>query len=291
MAFTVKDILAMEVTLALGCTEPVAVALGASAAKTLIPDREVESIEVWVDRNIYKNAMAVVIPGTPDLQGVDTAAALGAIGGDPDRGLEVFDSITEETVEKAQQLLDAGKVSVELREEVGLYVKTRLTAGDDVAESLIVDLHDNIVGLKLNGKEVADSPLLQKSRETGGKHTLAELEAWLRELTLEDIIALTATLDEEDLKFLEEGVSHNLALAEYGLQHGSGLGIGKAIDRLVKQKLLVNDMTTSARRLTSAAADARMGGGKITGDEFSRQRQPRPHSYFTHLGHKGFYRP
>jgi len=263
MGFTVKDILAMEVTLALGCTEPVAVALGASAAKTLLPDKDIDSIEVWVDRNIYKNAMAVTIPGTPGLQGVDTAAALGALGGDPTRGLEVLESITDETVAKAQQLLAANKVNVELREEVGLYVRTKLHSGSDVAESLILDLHDNIVSLKLNGEEASASPLLQKAQKKGGTHTLADLEAWLRELTLEDIIDLTNTLDEDDLNFLEEGVTHNLALAEYGLKHGSGLGIGKAIDRLIKQKLIVNDMTTSARRLTSAAADARMGGAKL----------------------------
>ena len=263
MGFTAKDILAMEVTLALGCTEPVAVALGASAAKTLLPDRNIDSIEVWVDRNIYKNAMAVTIPGTPGLKGVDTAAALGVIGGTPTRGLEVLESINDDIVAKAQRLLDEDRVSVELREEVGLYVRTRLVSGSDVAESLIIDLHDNIVSLKFNGENVTDSPLLQRSKKTGGKHTMAELESWLRELTLEDIIDLTATLDDDDLRFLEEGVKHNLALAEYGLKHGSGLGIGKAIDRLIKQKLLVNDMTTSARRLTSAAADARMGGAKL----------------------------
>ncbi len=74
---------------------------------------------------------------------------------------------------------------------------------------------------------------------------------------------LAADLDEDDLNFLEIGVNHNLALAEYGLKHGSGLGIGKAIDRLIKQKLMVRDMSSSARRLTSAAADARMGGASL----------------------------
>ncbi len=92
---------------------------------------------------------------------------------------------------------------------------------------------------------------------------MAELETWLRSLNLEQILELTAELDDDDLNFLEIGVNHNLALAEYGLKHGSGLGIGKAIDRLIKQKLMVNDMSNSARRLTSAAADARMGGANL----------------------------
>ncbi len=263
MKFSVKDILEMEVILALGCTEPVAIALGAAAAATLLPGKEFDSIEIWIDPNIYKNGLAVTIPGTEGMQGLDTAAALGACGGNPGRGLEVLESLNTTTIKRAQSLLDHDKVTVNLRSEVGLYVRTKIVAGENIAESLIIDLHNNIVSLKLNGREVTESPLLDKALSKGGKHTLAELEIWLRELTLEEILELTAELDEDDLNFLQEGVKHNLALAEYGLKHGSGLGIGKAIDRLIKQKLMVNDMSNSARRLTSAAADARMGGANL----------------------------
>ena len=263
MKFTVKDILEMEVMLALGCTEPVAIALGAAAAATLLPEREFDTIEIWIDPNIYKNAMAVTIPGTDGMQGLDTAAALGAYGGNPGRGLEVLESLDDTTIAKAQSLLNKNQVVVNLRDEVGLHVRTKLTSGGNIAESLIVDLHNNIVSLKLNGQEITESPLLAKSLGKGGKRTLAELESWLRELNLQDILELTADLDEDDLNFLEVGVNHNLALAEYGLKHGSGLGIGKAIDRLIKQKLMVKDMSSSARRLTSAAADARMGGANL----------------------------
>ncbi len=263
MKFTVKDILEMEVTLALGCTEPVAIALGAAAAATLLPTREFDSIEIWIDPNIYKNGMAVTIPGCGGMQGLDTAAALGAYGGNPAKSLEVLESLTEATIAQAKKLLGENRVTVHLRDEVGLYVRTKLTAGENIAESLIVDLHSNIVSLKLNGAEVTDSPLLERALKKGGRHTMAELETWLRSLNLEQILELTAELDDDDLNFLEIGVNHNLALAEYGLKHGSGLGIGKAIDRLIKQKLMVNDMSNSARRLTSAAADARMGGANL----------------------------
>lgn len=263
MKFTVKDILEMEVTLALGCTEPVAIALGAAAAATLLPQKEFDAIEIWIDPNIYKNGMAVTIPGTGGMQGLDAATALGAYGGNPDRGLEVLESLNDTTIGKAKLLLDDNKVIVNLREEVGLHVRTKLISGNDIAESLIIDLHNNIVSLKLNGEEIKESPLLAKSLSKGGKRTLPELETWLRELTLPEILELAADLDEDDLNFLEIGVNHNLALAEYGLKHGSGLGIGKAIDRLIKQKLMVKDMSSSARRLTSAAADARMGGANL----------------------------
>lgn len=263
MTFTVKDILDMEVTLALGCTEPVAVALGASAAASLLPNKYFDAIEVWVDPNIYKNGMAVTIPGSGGLSGIDTAAALGACGCDPERGLEVFECLNEISVKAGVELLKKGVVTVNLREESGLYIKTRITSGDDVAESIIIDLHNNIMSLIINGKTITDSPLLAEPPTSPGKNKMAELEEWLRGLSLEDIFELVDDLDESDLSFLQEGVQHNLRLAEYGLKYGSGLGIGKGIDRLLKQKLLVNDMATSARRLTSAAADARMSGAML----------------------------
>ncbi len=263
MNFTVKDILRLEVVPALGCTEPVAIALGAAAAVSLLPQKRIDAIEIWVDPNIYKNGLAVIIPGTNGMTGLDTAAVLGALGGDPTRGLEVLETIDDEVVDKTKVFLDNQGVSVNLLEEKGLYIKTLVTQGSDRAESLITDLHTNIVTLTLNGKPVSNSPLLSESSSKSGGSLLAELEEWLRGLTLEEILELVDDLDEEDLAFLEEGLKFNLKLAEYGLKHGSGLGVGKALDRLLRQKLLVKDMTTSAKVLTSAAADARMGGAKL----------------------------
>lgn len=260
MTFKVKDILDMEVSLALGCTEPVAIALSAAAAVTLLPDKKFDKIELTVDPNIYKNGLAVVIPGSGGLIGLDTASALGAFGGDAYKKLEVLSALNEETVAQATAFLEGDNVDVHLREQSGLYVETKITYGKDVAECLIKDVHNNIISLKLNGKEVSNDQLIESDVKESKGNKLAELEAWLRQLTLEEIFELTNELDDKDLHFLEEGVQHNLKLAEHGLKYGSGLGIGKAIDRLLKQKLLVKDMTTSARMLTSAAADARMDG-------------------------------
>ena len=93
MPYTVKDILKLEVAPALGCTEPVATALGAAAAASVLPSREIDSIEVWVDPNIYKNGLAVSIPGTGGLSGLDTAAALGGLGGDPNLNLDAVPGV------------------------------------------------------------------------------------------------------------------------------------------------------------------------------------------------------
>lgn len=262
MTFAVKDILRMEVAPALGCTEPVAIALGAAAAADLLPSREVERLDVWVDPNIYKNGMAVAIPGTDGLSGLDMASAVGAFGGDPSLGLEVLASVDDHAVSRAQELLDGGGIQVHLLEDhQGLYIRTQARSGHDVAESVIEDLHDNIVSVTLNGKAADDA-------EGGGvidshsddKTDLHALETWLKRLSIEALVDLVDDLDSEDYAFLEAGVATNMRLADYGLKHGPGLGVGMAFERLVRQRLICRDMILSARILTSAAADARMAG-------------------------------
>ena len=264
MQYTVKDILKMEVAPALGCTEPVAIALGAASARALLPDKTIGSIEVSVDPNIYKNGLAVTIPGTEGLVGLETAAAVGALGGDPALKLEVLGPIDDEAVAQARELIKSGKVKIKLLpERKGLYIKTRIRNGENTAESVIRDLHDNVVSLKINGQNVKDSPLLSENVKKKGTKNLASLEAWLKDLKLKDLLELVDSLDRDDINFLEEGVQYNLRLAENGLKHGQGLGVGKTLERLVRQGLIKKDMILAARMLTSAAADARMAGVKL----------------------------
>jgi L-cysteine desulfidase len=263
-SFTVKHILAAEVALALGCTEPVAIALASSAAASLLPVREFESIAVWVDPNIYKNGIAVLIPGTEGLSGLDVAAALGAFGGDPNLGLEALRPITEEVVDRAKRFTEKNPVPVDIvTDPKGLFVRTVVRTQTDEAECVIRGHHQNIVSLKLNGKEMAGHQLLVNEQGGDKKMSLDEVENWLRELSLKRLVELLDELDADDLEFLEEGIRTNLCLAEYGLKFGSGLGIGKTTDRLVRQKLIRNDMIVAARILTSAASDARMSGAPL----------------------------
>ncbi len=264
MVFTVKDILRLEVAPALGCTEPVAIALGAAAAASLLQGQQIESIEIWVDPNIYKNGVAVSIPGTPGLSGLDTAGALGALAGDPGLKLEVLEPIDDEDVARAQAFLQENRVKVNLiSDRKGILIRTIIQSKDDTAESVIQDLHDNIVSLTLNDSEVSDSPLLSAGAKDDGKSDVSKLENWLQKLSLSELLNLTEDLDSEDMEFLEQGVRFNLKLAEYGLKHGCGLGIGKTLDRLARQRFIQRDMILAARILTSAASDARMAGVKL----------------------------
>ncbi|GAB6126663.1 L-cysteine desulfidase family protein [Humidesulfovibrio idahonensis] len=270
MAFTVKDVLRLQVAPALGCTEPVAVALASAAAASLLPGGRdtAESIEVWVDPNVYKNGLAVSIPGTAGLCGLDTAAALGVAGGDAALRLEVLDPVTPEVVEAAKRMLAQGRVQVNLlADRRGLLIqavaKGRTPDGAaHEAQAVIEGQHDRIVSLSLDGEDIAASPLLAEGG-VGGGGQMAELEEWLRGLSLAELLVLADDLDAEDLAFLQQGVAYNTRLAEHGLKFGCGLGVGKTFERLARQKLIAKDLSLAARMLTSAAADARMDGVKL----------------------------
>ena len=264
MAFTVKDILRLEVAPALGCTEPVAIALGAAAAASLLPDKEIQTIEIRVDPNIYKNGVAVAIPGTPGLCGLDLAAAIGATGGDPLRGLEVLEPVDDAVVAKAVELVKKDKVTVHLlTDQKGLWIETTVKGTTHTAESVIAEMHDNITSLKLDGKSISKNQLLSEGEKNDGKGDVQALEAWLKNLRLDQLLGLVDTLDAEDLKFLAEGVQYNLRLAEHGLKNACGLGVGRTLERLARQRMLSRDMVLAARILTSAASDARMAGVKM----------------------------
>jgi L-cysteine desulfidase len=262
MPFTVKDILRMEVAPALGCTEPVAIALSAAAAASLVPGKRIEKIRVWVDANVYKNGVAVIIPGTGGLSGLETAAALGALAGDPRQKLEVLAPITPEDVASAQKLVAQGRVQVELlHDHRGLFVRSEVETADHRAEAIIEALHDKLTTLRLDGQ---DQPLPAADKEGSKKGVeLSDLERWLKALTLAELVGLLDALDAEDMAFLQEGIDVNLRLATHGLNHDSGMGVGKTLERLVRQRLIKKDVITSARILTSAAADARMGGVRL----------------------------
>ena len=102
-----------EVKPALGCTEPVSLALACAIAADLLPG-EVTRIEAWVSPNLMKNGLGVTVPGT-GMVGLPIAAALGAIGGNAHAGLEVLKNATADALVRAKALLEAGQVQVKLQ--------------------------------------------------------------------------------------------------------------------------------------------------------------------------------
>ncbi|MDD5220537.1 MAG: L-serine ammonia-lyase, iron-sulfur-dependent, subunit alpha [Candidatus Bipolaricaulis sp.] len=263
MGYTIKDILRMEVAPALGCTEPSAVALATAAAASLFPSRAIDGIELWVDPNIYKNGFAVSIPGAEGESGIDLSAALGAFAGDPSLKLEVLRPISHEVLRASKELVAHQGVVVNVldRKNTGIYIRARLRSGAQIAEAVIEEVHDNIVALSLDGRPIERHPLLCGASKS--QSSVRALEEWLVTQTLPQLIGLLDDLDGDDLAFLREGVDRNMRLAEHGLTYGPGLGVGLALERLVREGLLKKDMVLAARILTSAASDARMSGARM----------------------------
>ncbi|MCP4614045.1 MAG: serine dehydratase subunit alpha family protein [Planctomycetes bacterium] len=260
--YSIKDILNIQVAPALGCTEPAAVALCTAAAGKVLTDKNLDSIELWLSPSIYKNAFAVAIPGAKGAVGIDLAAALGFLCGDPKLRLEVLEPVNTNAIEEARKLIDLNKICIHLAgDRSDIFIHCCLKAGTETAEAIIQETHDNLVRLSHNGREIPDHPLLSGSTES--QTDVQKLEDFLRTHTLEGLMALIESMDDEDFDFVKQGVDYNLALSQCGLTQDCGLGVGRTLEQLVREGLIKRDMILDARILTSSAADARMAGAKL----------------------------
>lgn len=238
-----------EVVPALGCTEPIAVAYAAATARGILPCA-VERVEVLVSGNLLKNGMGVSVPGT-GMTGLDIAAAAGAVGGKPELRLETLRDITPDEVARAKDMLAKGQVSVKLADNPDLiYADVTLHGGGHSARAVLQHEHTNIVLLEEDGRPVfsAQGQTDPASPSSGWPLSVAKIHDF----------ALKAPF--EMIQFILKAAEMNWAVAEEGLQHKYGLQLGKVMDRNISKKLLADDISNYAMKLTAAASDARMDG-------------------------------
>lgn len=253
------ELLHKEVKPALGCTEPIAVALAAartmetlkSKART-VADYE---ISVEVSGNILKNGMGVGIPGT-GMVGLHIAAALGAVCGNSSYGLEVLKDLTDEDVNSAKALVKDGKVKIKVADSPKiLYVKVTVTTPEHNAWTVIEDDHDRIVETGIDGSA--------SDFRNGGSGKSSPVKGTLDyNLTVKEIYSFAQSATFEDIKFILADRDLNLALAREGLSGDYGLNVGKAI-RENQQEVFGDDFISFAMGMTAAASDARMAGCKL----------------------------
>lgn len=241
-----------EVKPALGCTEPGAVALAASWAAHH-GGGEVRGIRLYLSPNIYKNGLHAGIPGTDGHTGNLLAAALGAMKGDPEKGLMSLEGIVGEDVEQALALVRSGAVRQEVRQDVpSVYVEVELTDDSGVISAVISGRHDRVVEIRKNGEIV--KRLLEADNQAGGR------PPYIEELLCEDMEGLwkaSAQIDAEMERFLLEGSRVNLDVAARGLEKTWGMGVGFHIAALGRME----DLLRLVKSWSAAAADVRMGGG------------------------------
>lgn len=243
------DILKKEVVPALGCTEPIAVALATAKAKEVLGN--VDRVEVLVSPNIYKNGMGVGIPGTKST-GLFIAAALGAIGGDADAKLEVLKNINEEDINQAKKMVDDSNVNIKIKEtDEKLYVEAIGYYEEQISQVIIKDNHSNIVKVKIN-----DKTIYENVEDTNDKTDVKETY----NLNIKDIFEFVNEVDVSEIEPLFDGAMLNKKIAEEGLKSNYGLRVGKTIYESVKKGILSDDVQNYAMAITAAASDARMDG-------------------------------
>lgn len=242
-----------EVVPAIGCTEPIAVALCvAKATETL--GMKPEKINVWLSANILKNAMGVGIPGT-GMIGLPIAIALGALIGKSEYQLEVLKDSTPEAVEAGKHFIDEKRISIALKPNITekLYIEVRCEAGENCATAVVAGGHTSFVYVARNGEV-----LLDKQAASG-----EEEEEAVPDLNLRKVydFAMTAPLDE--IRFILDTARLNKAAAERSFQGNYGHGLGKMLRGTYEHKVMGDSVFSHILSYTSGACDARMAGAMI----------------------------
>ena len=242
-----------EVVPAIGCTEPIAVALCVAKATETLGIRP-ENIRVWLSANILKNAMGVGIPGT-GMIGLPIAIALGALIGKSEYQLEVLKDCTPDAVEQGKRFINEKRIHIALKEHITekLYIEVCCEAGADKAVAVIAGGHTSFIYVSRN-----ETVLLDNARTD-----VQEEEEQLPDLTLRKVydFAMTAPLDE--IHFILETARLNKAAAERSFEGDYGHGLGKMLRGTYEHKVMGDSVFSHVLSYTSGACDARMAGAMI----------------------------
>ncbi|MFU0909861.1 L-cysteine desulfidase family protein [Kluyvera intermedia] len=237
---------------AMGCTEPVSLALASAIAASHLAGR-VSHIDAKVSPNLMKNGMGVTVPGT-GMVGLPIAAAIGALGGDPQAGLEVLKSASVEAIAAGKVLLASGKVSVTIEDPCDevLYASATVYTADESATVTIAGGHTRVIRIVKNGVTLLDASCCSGEEE--------EQAVSLTDVTLTQVVEFAEQAPFEKISFILDAALLNNALSHEGLRAQYGLHIGVTLQRQRERGLLAKDLLSDIMIRTSAASDARMGG-------------------------------
>ena len=243
-----------EVVPAIGCTEPMAVALCTAKAATTL-GRRPERIEVFLSPNMLKNAMGVGIPGT-GMIGLPIAVSLGALIGKPEYELEVLKDLTPATLEQGKRYINDADIDIKLKQGNvdKLYIEVVCRAGSDMATAIISGSHTHFVYVERNGEVVMDN------RGGHGGSDEEEDDIQLNFRLVYDF-ATTAPLDE--ISFILKTKEYNMKAAEESIKGNYGHCLGKTMDRPLSHGIFGNNIFSHILSRTASACDARMGGAMI----------------------------
>ena len=239
-------ILRAELVPALGCTEPIAIAYAVGKARKVL-GRKPEHVDIYFSENILKNVKGVTVPNSGGMRGVDSAAILGAVGGDPDRELEILEALTLEERQQARDLLGTDFCTCHLLEdEENLYIRAEVFSGEDSALVEIRTKHTHITRIERNGVELLSQDDCQLCDDPGDRSLLE----------LDEILEFADTVDVADVaEILDRQIEMNQAISDEGLRHGYGVNVGKVLLKTYGETLV-----NHAKAAAAAGSDARMSG-------------------------------
>lgn len=246
-----------EVIPAIGCTEPIAVALCVAKATEILGCKP-HRIEAHLSANILKNAMGVGIPGT-GMIGLPIAIALGALIGKSEYGLEVLKECTPDAVEAGKRMIADDAISIKLKEgiteklyiEITAFGATTAASGATTATAIIAGGHTNFIYLSHNGEVLLDAPLKSTAEQNGNKTAL----------TLKKVYDFATTAPLEEIEFILEAQRLNKAAAETSFKGRYGHQLGRTLKESTREmSILGNNTFSKILSYTTAACDARMAG-------------------------------
>lgn len=239
-------ILEEELIPAMGCTEPIALAYGASRCRDLL-GKIPESVKVYASGSIIKNVKSVVVPNTGGQKGIETAVAAGIIAGVTEKKLEVISEATDEQVQMIRKYLEESEITVEYLDEGFTFdIIVIEKAGDDEAKVRITNHHTNIVYEEKNGKILLENVVKDESEEGLTDRDILNVNDIWEFVTNCDIINIKSLLDKQ--------IVCNMSIAEEGIRNSYGANIGSVMLEMR------DDVSNRAAAMAAAASDARMNG-------------------------------
>lgn len=242
-----------EVVPAIGCTEPMAVALCVARATEILGHRP-EKVTALLSANILKNAMGVGIPGT-GMIGLPIAIALGALIGRSEYQLEVLKDCTPQAVNEGKQFIDEKRIHIALKDgiEEKLYIEVICQAGTEQATAVIAGGHTDFRYLARNGEVLLDKQSVSATEE----------EETAPELNLHKVYEFATTAPLDEIRFILETARINKAAAEQSFQGDYGHGLGKMLRGNYEHRIMGDSVFSHILSYTSGACDARMAGAMI----------------------------
>lgn len=239
---------------ALGCTEPIAIALCAAKAKVTLGETPTKAV-LYCSKNIIKNANSVTVPNSKGLKGIEVAAALGITGGNPEKNLRVLEDITDENIEDAKKLIAGDIFELKIADVSNLlFIRVELYKNDQVVTVEIKDRHSNISKITKNNEIIfsENSPESQEIiKNVKDEKSILSISSILDFANNVDLDARKELRDRLDLQIM-----NNSQISKEGLSGKYGAGIGNVIS----QNNFESGIKSQVKANTASASDARMGG-------------------------------